>query len=52
MIMDTTRRGKFLGSGKNNLVSGEDRLEVAMHRGCLNGLDGVELGNNSKMTFF
>jgi hypothetical protein len=52
MIMDAMGRGKFLGSGKNNLVSGEDRLEVGMHRGCLNGLNGVELGNNSRMTLF
>jgi hypothetical protein len=28
MIMDSMGRGKFFGSGKNNLVVGEDRLEV------------------------
>jgi hypothetical protein len=43
MIMDTTRRGKFLGSGKNKLMEGKDILEVGMHRGCLNILNGVEL---------
>jgi hypothetical protein len=52
MIMDAMGRGKSMGSGKNNLVSGEYRLEVGMHRGCLNGLNGMELGNNTRMTFF
>jgi hypothetical protein len=48
MIMDSTGRGKFLGGGKNNMVAGEDRLEVGMHRRCLNGMNGVELGYNSE----
>jgi hypothetical protein len=52
MIMDSMRRGKFLGSGKNNLVAGKDRLEVGMHRGFINNMNGVELGYNSQMTFF
>jgi hypothetical protein len=39
MIVDATGRGKFLGSGKNKLVSREDRLDVGMHKGCLNGLN-------------
>ena len=51
MIMDSTGRGKFFGSGKNNLVAGEDRLEVGMHIRCLNNMNGVELGYNSRMTF-
>jgi hypothetical protein len=33
-------------------VFGEDRLEVRMHRGCLNFLNGMELGNSSLVTFF
>ena len=52
MIMDAMGRGKFFGGGKNNLVVGEDRLEVGMHRMCLNSMNGVELGYNSQMTFF
>jgi hypothetical protein len=40
-----------MGSGKNNLVLGEETLEVEMHRGCLSGLNGVELGNNARMIF-
>jgi hypothetical protein len=52
MIMNTMGRGNSLGSGKNNLVFGEDRLEVKMHRECLNCLNGMELGNNSRVTFF
>jgi hypothetical protein len=52
MIIDSTRRGKFFGSGKNNFVVGEDRLEVGMHIRCLNNINGVELGYNSRMTFF
>jgi hypothetical protein len=52
MFMDATRRGKGFGGGKNNLVAGEDRFEVGMHRRCLNNMNGVELGYNSRMTFF
>jgi hypothetical protein len=52
MIMNATRSEKSMGSGKNGLVLGEDRLEVKMHRGCLNCLNGMELGNNAQMTFF
>jgi hypothetical protein len=52
MIMNTTGSGKSMGSGKNNLVFGEDRLKVRMHRGCLNCLNGMELGNNFQMAFF
>jgi hypothetical protein len=52
MIMNTMGRGKSMGSGKNSLVFGEDRLEVRMHKGCLNCLNGMELGNNARMTFF
>ena len=47
MIMDPTGRGKFFGSGKNNLVAREDRLEVRMHKRCLNFLDGMDMGHNS-----
>jgi hypothetical protein len=47
MIMDSTGRGKLFGSGKNNLVAGEDRLEVKMQKMCLNNINGVELGYNA-----
>jgi hypothetical protein len=46
MIMNTMGRGNSMGSGKNSLVFGEDQLEVTMHRGCLNCLNRMELGNN------
>jgi len=52
MIMDSTERGKLFGGGKNNLVAGEDRLEVGMHKMFLNNMNGVELGYNSQKTFF
>jgi hypothetical protein len=52
MIMNTMGRRESLGSGKNHLMFREDGLEVLWHRGCLNGLYGMELGNNSRMTFF
>jgi hypothetical protein len=52
MLMDSKGRGKFFGSGKNNLVAGEYRFEVNMHRGCLNKLNGMELGNNAIITLF
>jgi hypothetical protein len=52
MIMNTTGRRESLGSGKNHLMFREDGLEVLWHRGCVSGLDGMELGNNSRMTSF
>jgi hypothetical protein len=52
MIMNTKGRGKSCGSGKNILVFGYDILEVRMHGGCFNSLNGIELGNNTRMTFF
>jgi hypothetical protein len=41
MIMDSMGRGKLLRGGKNNLVVGEDRLEVWMHIRCLKNMNGV-----------
>jgi hypothetical protein len=52
MVMNTKRRRKSLGSGKNNLVFGDDTLEVRMHHRCLNCLNRMELGNNVEMIFF
>jgi hypothetical protein len=52
IIMNTTRRRKSLGSGKTNLIFGEDGLKVLQNRGCLNGVNGMELGNNARMTVF
>jgi hypothetical protein len=52
MIMDPVGRGNSMGSVKNIMVSGEYRLEVKVHIGCLNGMNVMELGNNSRMTFF
>jgi hypothetical protein len=51
MIMNTTGRGKSQGNVKNKLMFGEDGLEVRMHRGCLCGMNEMELCNNSRMTF-
>ena len=51
MIMNTTRRRKSLRSGKNKLMFGKDILEVRMHRGCLNHLNGMELHNNTRVAF-
>jgi hypothetical protein len=51
MIMDTPRRGNSLRGLKYSLLLGEDRLEFGMYRGCLNHLNGMKLGNNSRMTF-
>jgi hypothetical protein len=51
MIMNTTGRRKSLGSGNNSLMFREVGLEFRMHRGCLNGLNRMELCNNVRMTF-
>jgi hypothetical protein len=40
------------GSGKNSLMFGENGLEFLQQRGCLNGMNGMELCNNARMTFF
>jgi hypothetical protein len=52
MIMHTMRRRKSFGSGKKNLMFGDDGLEVKRNKGCLIGLNGMELCNYSRMTFF
>jgi hypothetical protein len=52
MIMITMGRRESLVSGKNNFMIREDRLEVLRHRRCPNGLNGMELCNNARMTFF
>jgi hypothetical protein len=51
MIMKTMRRKKSLSSGKYSLMFGEDSLEVRMHKGCLNRLNGMELRNNTGVVF-
>jgi len=52
MIMDSMGRGEFLGGGKTNMVAREDRMEVEMHKRCINNMNGVELVYNFRMTFF
>jgi hypothetical protein len=52
MIMNTMGRRESFGSGNNHLMFREDGLEVLRHIGCLSCLYGMELGNNSRMTFF
>jgi len=52
MIVKTKGRRNSLGSGKNNLMFGEDGLEVWWHEGCLSGMDGMELCNNVGMKSF
>jgi hypothetical protein len=51
MIMNTTRMRKPPGSGKNNLVFGENNLEIMMHKGCLNRMNRMELCNNTEVAF-
>jgi hypothetical protein len=46
------RRGKAIGSLENNVMLGKDKLQVRVHRGSLNCLNGMELGNDARMTFF
>jgi hypothetical protein len=37
---------------ENNVVLGNDRFLVGVHKGCLNCLNGMGLGDNTRMTFF
>jgi hypothetical protein len=52
MIMKTMGRRESLGRGKDQLMFRKDGLEVLRERGCLYFLYGMELGNNTKITFF
>jgi hypothetical protein len=54
MIMGVMIRGNFLWVVKNIFVFGEKRLYLRMNssRGGLNGLNGIQLCNNDRMTFF
>jgi hypothetical protein len=52
MIMNTVGRRDSLGSEKYHLMFREEGLEVLRHRGCLCCLYGMELGNDTRMTFF
>jgi hypothetical protein len=54
MIMGAMGRGKSLWVVKNRLVFGEKRLYVGMNSrgGGLNCLNGMELCNNARVTFF
>jgi hypothetical protein len=52
MIMNTTGSRESLGSGKDHLMFRKNVLEVLWYRGCLYCLYGMELGNNTIMTFF
>jgi hypothetical protein len=52
MMMNTMRRRESLGSGKDQLMFRKDGLEVLRDWGCLYCLYVMELGDNTKMTFF
>jgi hypothetical protein len=51
MMMNTMRRMKSLRGRKNNLMFGKDSLEVKMNRGCLNGLNRMDLRNDTGVAF-
>jgi hypothetical protein len=50
--MNTVGRRESLGSGKYHLMFRNEGLEVLQHWGCLCFLYGMELGNDTRMTFF
>ena len=52
MIIDTTGRGESLGSGEYCLMFRQEGLEVLGYGWDLCGLNGVELGYDTRMTFF
>jgi hypothetical protein len=52
MIMNTMGRRESLGSGNYHLMFIKDGFQVLWHRGFLCYLYGMELGNNTIMTFF
>ena len=52
MIMNTMGKRETLGSGKYHLMFRKESLEVMRHRGCFCCLNGMELGNDTRMIFF
>ena len=52
MIMNTAGRGESLGSCKYCLMFIKEGLEVMRYQGCLCCLYDMELGNDTRMTFF
>jgi hypothetical protein len=52
MIMDAAGRRESLGSGEECLMFSQEGLEVLGHRWDLCGLNGMELGYDTQMTFF
>jgi hypothetical protein len=52
MTMDATGRRKSLGSGEDCLIFSQEGLEVLGHGWDLCGLNGMELGYDTRMTFF
>jgi hypothetical protein len=50
--MDTVGRRESVGSGKDYLIFRKEALEVLGHEWDLGGLYGVELGYDTRMTFF
>jgi hypothetical protein len=51
MIMNKMKRRKDLRGVKNILMFGKDTLEVKMHKGCLDGLNRMELRNDTRVAF-
>jgi hypothetical protein len=52
MIMDTAGRRESLGSGEDYLMFSQEGLEVLGHGWDLCCLNGMELGYDTRMTFF
>jgi hypothetical protein len=52
MVTVIAEGGKTLGSLENSLMGVNDSLQVWVYQGCLNCLNGMELGNDARMTFF
>jgi hypothetical protein len=51
-IMNIVGRRESLESLKYHFMFRKEGLEVFQHRGCLCCLYGMELGNDTRMTFF
>jgi hypothetical protein len=51
-INDAVGRGNSMEGVKTIFLLGEYRLDLWMHKGCLNCLNGMELRNNARMTLF
>jgi hypothetical protein len=52
MVMVVVGGGKALGSLENSVMEGKENLKIGVYQRFINCLNGMELGNDVRMTLF